>query len=177
MPNDQLKLELTKLRERLHDPRQLRMIVTGLMLAVGYVGIGLPLSSRIEEATRKLAREQKREELAADVERLRTQVANLEARLPKDTDANEWVQYVLHGVRKFPLRLTALDSDSPQRVGPYEAVVLHLELQGAFGDLDSFLHWVESNQRLFRVETARITPAREKSERLVMQLTLLGLKE
>lgn len=176
MPRNETKFDLTKLRQRLHDPRQLRMIVTGLMVAVGYAGICLPLGGRIEETARKLAREQKRKELAADIEQLRTQVDTLEARLPKDTDANEWVQYLLHGVRQFPLKLTALDSDSPERVGPYEAVVLHLELEGAFGDLDSFLHWVESNQRLFRVETARIAPARQSSDSLTMQLTLLGLK-
>lgn len=170
------KAELKKLAERLHDPRQLRLLATGLMLAVGYVAIYMPLSSRIEESTRKLRREQKRNELAEDVERLRRQVETLQTRVPEDTDVNEWVQYVLDGIRRTPLKLATLDSGNPQRVGPYEAIVLHLELEGAFHDLDGFLEWIESNQRFFRVDSARIAPPRNQSDQRLMQLTLLGLR-
>ena len=86
------------------------------------------------------------------------------------------MQYVLAGVRKFPLKLTNLDSDDPQRVGPYEAVVLHVELAGGFQHLDAFLHWLESNHRLFRVDSAKIAPSRGERGGLVMQLTLLGAR-
>jgi type II secretory pathway component PulM len=164
------------LMERLRDPLQLRMVITGVMLAVAYVGINMPLASRIEEAAGKLDKEQKRKALAADIEQLRAEVQGVEARLPEDTDTNEWAQFLLGGVRDSALKLATLKPDGPQRVGPYEAVVFHLELEGTFRDLDAFLHWIESNQRLFRVDAARIAQPRDGGDRLLMQLTLLGLK-
>ncbi len=59
-----------KLLERLHNPAQLKGLVTGLVLLVGYAGIYMPLSSGMEEKTRKLAREQTHLGLARDVEHL-----------------------------------------------------------------------------------------------------------
>ena len=176
MPQSDKLSELKKLVERLHDPFQLRALITGLVLAVGYVGIYMPFNHHIQQTTRKLRHEQKRENLADEIEQLRAQVESFQARLPKETDTYEWVQYVLGAIRETPLIVTSLDPDDPQRVGPYEAVVLQLELQGAFEDLDSFLDWVESNERLFRVDSAKIAPPRDDNGKLSMQLTLLGLK-
>ena len=168
--------ELKRLLEQLHDPVRLRMVTTGLMLLVGYVGIYMPLSSRIDQTTRKLERESKRQETANEVEFLRAQVEKFQDRLPEDTDTNEWVQYVLGGIREFPLKLVALDSDSPRRCGPYDAVVLHVNLEGAFHDLDALFHWLEANERLFRVDSAVIAPASDRSDKLALRLTLLGVK-
>ena len=175
MPSSDNKVDFEKLLERLHDPLQLRVLITGLLLLVGYGGIYMPLSSRIEETTRKLSSEHKRRHLANDVDCLRAQVEKFQARLPEKADTNQWVNYVLDGIRGFPLKLINLDSAGPCRVGPYKAVVLHVQLEGEFHDLDSFLHWLEANQRLLRVDSAKIAPARNANERLVMQLTLLGI--
>ncbi len=170
------RAELRELLERLHNPFRLRVLVTGVMLLVGYAGIYMPLSGRIEETTRKLDNEHKRQALANDVDGLRAQVEKFRARLPDDTDTNQWVHYVLDGLRQFPLKLNSMDSREPQRVGPYEAVVLDIHVEGEFSELDSFLHWLETNQRLFRVDSAKIAPARNQNDKLTMQLSLLGLK-
>lgn len=170
------KTEFQKLLERLQDPFQLRVLITGVMLAIGYAGIYMPLSARIDETSAKLAKERKRQALANDVDSLRAQVSKFQSRLPEGTDTNEWVHYVLDGIREFPLKLVTLDSGSPRRVGPYTAIVLTLELEGSFHDLDSLLYWLEANERLFRVESAKIAPARNANDRLVMRLTLLGMK-
>lgn len=169
------KAELAKLIERLHDPLQLRVFVTGCILLVGYVGLYMPLSGRIDDTARKLSKERARYALIEEVERLRAEVDKFQARLPEKTDTNEWVQYVLEGSREFPIKLINLSTRSPERVGPYEAVVLHVEVAGTFHDLDSFLHWLETNERLFRVDSARIARARTDNN-LVMQFTLLGMK-
>jgi Tfp pilus assembly protein PilO len=163
---------LMELKER---PNALRTLLTGLMLLVGYLGVYTPLSARIDETTLQLDKERKRQELCSQVECLRAQVDRFRSRLPGKTDSNEWVQYVLGGIRKLPLKMLALNSGVPQRLGPYEAVVLKLELEGGFRDLDAFLHWVETNQRLFRVDALKIAPGRGDDSRLVMQMTLLGL--
>ncbi len=176
MPNSETKTELERLLERLRDPLQLRVLITVVVLVTGYAAIYLPLSDRIAQTSRKLSEERKRQDLANEVDCLRTQVARFEARLPEKTDTNEWVQYVLEGIRESSLQLKTLGSEDPQRVGPYEAVVLRVELQGGYRDLDSFLHWLETNQRLFRVDSTKIAPGRGKNDGLVMQLTLLGIK-
>jgi Tfp pilus assembly protein PilO len=176
MQTDDNKASLRDLLERLHDPFRLRVLVTGVMLLVGYAGIYMLLSGRIEETTRKLSNERKRQQLANDIESLREQVDKFQDRLPENTDTNQWVKYVLDGIRRFPLKLSNMDSHSPQRVGPYEAVVLDINVEGEFAELDSFLHWLETNDRFFRVDSAKIAPVRNENGKLSMQLTLLGLK-
>ena len=57
-----------------------------------------------------------------------------------------------------------------------EDVVLRIELEGEYQSLESFLAWLEGNERLFRMDSARIAPSRYSTEQLVMQLNLLGLK-
>lgn len=176
MQSGDYRAEFRELLERLHDPFRLRVLVTGVMLLVGYAGIYMPLSGRIEETNRKLGNEHKRQALANEVDGLRSQVQKFQGRLPDDTDTNQWVHYVLDGLRQFPLKLTSMNSQSPQRVGPYEAVVLDVHVEGEFNELDSFLHWLETNRRLFRVNSAKIAPARNENDKLTMQLSLLGLK-
>jgi len=95
--------------------------------------------------------------------------------LPKDTDTNEWIQYVIGGVRKLPVKLVNLDSADPRRVGPFEAVELRVEVRGYYHGLESFLDWVETNERLFRVDSVAVTPMRN-SNQLEMTVTLLGLR-
>ena len=168
--------EFRKLRQRLDDPRQLRALVTGLILAVGFAGVYMPLSSRIDKMARVVDKEERRHALAEEIEQLRAQVDSFQARLPEDTDTNEWIQYVLAGIRKFPVALVRLDPGEPERVGPYEAVVLHLEIVGEYQNLDSFLDWIEANERLFRVDSMKITPPRGGGNQLLMQLAVQGVK-
>jgi hypothetical protein len=160
--------------ERLHNPVQLRAFITALVLLGGYAGIYMPLSDGIQETTRKLAKEKKHLDLARDIEHLRAQYENFKHRVPDKSDSNEWVRYVLGGVRRFPLKLATLDSEPVRNVGPYKAVVLRIELEGAFLDMNGFLGWLETNERLFRIDAVRIQPHRSGNG-LVMQLTVLGV--
>jgi hypothetical protein len=167
---------LQDLLQPLHGPCRLCAVTTGLMLLVGCAGIYLPLSTWIDDTARSLQRERTRQDLCCQVECLRAQVDKFAARLPQKTDTNEWVEYLLGGLRKFPLHLVTLDCGAARRIGPYEGVVFRMELEGAFRDLDAFLHWVETNQRLFRVESAKIVPARSGANRVTAQMALMGLK-
>ena len=129
----------SRLRERLHDPIQLRAVVTAAVLLVAYAAVYAPLSSEIASATAEINCQQKLCQLAADVEHLRAQYKSFVDRLPKQGDSKEWVQYLLGGIRRFPLRLTALDCDPPREMGPYRAAVLRVELEGVFFDMDALL--------------------------------------
>lgn len=166
---------LAGVTERMHDPFQLRLMVTALILVVALAGLYMPLSQAIEDESRQLAKEEKRLDLALELERLRKQRELFEHRIPQDADVNEWVQYVLDGIRKFPLKLAKLESADVRSVGPYKAVVLRVELEGVFHDMDGFLRWVEANDRLFRLDEVQIAPTRSNKDKQIMELTMLGV--
>jgi len=164
-----------QLINRLYDPVQLRVFTTGVVLLAGYAGIYMPLSDRIETASRKLDVETKRLDLAREIEDLRSLQKKFKDRIPEKSDANEWVQYVLGGIRGFPLKLAALDSDPLRDIGPYKVLVLRVELEGSFPDLNHFVGWLETNDRLFRVDSVRIQPHRSGNGTMIMQLSVLGV--
>ena len=82
----------------------------------------------------------------------------MEKRLPKQVDADEWVQYLLAAIRRSPLKLDSFSPGVMKPLGPYQMVYLSIKLSGSLADLDQFLHWLESNERLFRVESVNLTP-------------------
>jgi hypothetical protein len=164
-----------QLLERLHNPFQLRVALTGLAVVIGYGAVYLPLNGDLEETVRRLTAEHKRRELALDIESLRTRFATFKRRLSDKPDSNEWMEYVLCGIRQFPLKLTMLDPDAPREVGPYKALVVRIELEGPFPDQYALLRWFESNERIFRVDAVKIAPHRKIEGMRVMQLTILGL--
>lgn len=169
------KTAVQKLAERLRDPIQFRIFVMMIVLAIGYVGVYMPLEGRITETTQRLARAKEHQDLVNDIDMLKAQVDRVVARLPKNTDTNEWIEYVLRGVRQFPVKLTALDSENPRQVGPFEAVVLRVKVQGEYHGMETFLKWIETNERLFRVDKIIVKKARG-TDKLEMDVTILGLR-
>ena len=160
---------------RLRDPTQLRMFLTSLVLSIGYLPIFSPLSSSIDASRRELVAENKRLEVARDIEALREQYLSFKQRLPEKVDTNEWVQYILDGIRRFPVKLLALNPDSDQKLGPYKVMVLKIELQGTLKNMNGFLKWLETNERIIRVDTVGILPGRNKNGMLLMRLVVLGV--
>jgi hypothetical protein len=165
----------SNLLERLYDPLQLRICVMSAVLLLGYGAIYMPLNNQITETSKKLDRDKKLLDLAGRLEQLQQQYQTVAKRIPPQADSKEWVQYVLEGIRSFPLKLTKLDFREPKQVGPYRVVVLQVELEGSCFDMDRLLCWFESNRRLFRADEVRIIPARDNKNILVLQLTVLGL--
>jgi len=162
--------------EHLHNPTHLRFILTMVVVGIGYATVYLPLNSSITAATKKLADSQKRLSLADDVDRLRKQFQLVERRLPKQADADEWVQYVLAAIRRSPLKLDSFSPGVTKALGPYQMVYVSIKLSGSLTDLDQFLHWLESNERLFRVENVSITPkSRDDGDDLNMEIAILGV--
>jgi hypothetical protein len=85
------------------------------------------------------------------------------------------MRYVLDGIRKLPLKLITLDATGTKNVGPYTAIVMNVELEGQYADLDSLLRWLETNERLFRVDELKVAPQRNGNGNLVMQVTVVGV--
>lgn len=178
-----------RLLERMHDPLQLRVVVIGTVLLLGYSGVYMPLDAKISATKQELAREQKLADLANSLEQLQVQCRSFGKRLPQQADSKEWMQYMHEGVRRFPLKLAKLDCLPPKKAGPYPVVVLKIELEGSYFDLDQFLRWLESNPRLLRADEIDIAVAKntakdkekgkevekESKDNMVMKLTVLGL--
>jgi hypothetical protein len=162
------------LLRRLHDPTQLRILVTGLALVIGYVGIYLPLDGAHGAARLRQSEARTRLELSNDTERLRVQVKGFAHHLPLETDPNEWVEYVLGGIRSLPIKLVKLEAAPPRTIGPYKVVVLRIVLEGTFKELNNFLLWLDGNERLLRVDAIKLEPDSNRRS-LTMQLTVLGM--
>ena len=176
MSNQSYRQQLQKVTEQLRDPFRFRIFVTLVVLGLAYFAIYTPLNGKIEETKRKLSQEQRLEALSQDVELLRAQMEFFEHRLVKGSDVNEWIEYVLNGVRALPVQLINLELKDERKVGLYRAVGLRLEVSGEMKGLDALLHWLETNDRLFRVDVMKLAPDRKRQTQRVMQLDLLGLK-
>ena len=165
----------TKVIDQLHDPVRLRVCVLASILAIGYFAVYTPLQERISDLTKNLDRDRKKLALAARNDKLQAEYVVFNDRIPKVTDNKEWVQFMLDGIRKFPLRLTKLNCQDSKHVGPYRAVVMNIELEGRFFDMDAFIRWVELNERLLRIDEISMAPSHSGEDQTVLRLTVLGL--
>jgi Tfp pilus assembly protein PilO len=164
-----------KLVAKLHEPVPLRLAL-GIALMASWYSLGYTqMSARIEETTVKLAGDRKRLALATEVEALRAEEAVFEDRLPPRDDPNEFLQYVLAGIRSFPLKLGSLNPEKPKDAPPFEVASVRVELEGKFEDLDAFLRWVETDKRLLRVDGVSMGPDQREAGIVRVQLSVLGL--
>lgn len=164
-----------KLKKRIRDPLQLRIVVGGSLLVAWYVGVFRPISSEIDAVSAARARSEAHLAPAREIEALRSQAALFRDRLPPKTDPNEWVEYMLAGIRKYPLKLLKLEPQKMMKHGPFDLVVLRIEIQGTFSDLDALLGWIEANPRLFRVDLVELQPSQGNLGGLVLRMTVLGV--
>ena len=159
--------------KRLRNSNQLRMILTGFVVLIGYGVVYMPLSNDIADTRATLLAAQKRLRLTKEIESLRAEYKQCQPRLSEKPDPNEWVQYVLGDLRTRPVNLRTVDFRPVRDVGPYKAIVLRIELEGSFQNLQAFLSWLETNKRFFRVDGLNI--ATTKGQNLVMELAIMGM--
>lgn len=165
----------TQLIDRLHEPIPLRLAL-GLALLGSWYYLGYsPMNARIAATQAKLELDRKRLILGTEVEALRRKEARFVDRLPPRSDPNEFLQYVLGGVRSSTLKLVSLSPEKPRDAGPFEIALVKLELQGDFRDIQAFLRWVETDHRLLRVDGLTVGQDAKDPETLKAQLVVLGL--
>lgn len=146
------------LLERLRNPTELRIFLMAVVLGIGYVAIYLPLDTSIATTTRKLEEGRKRLEVAEQAELLQKQYRQIQSRIPKNPDASEWTQYVLNEVQRSPLNLVSFNPSLPQALGGCQILSIRIKVTGSLAEVDSFLSWIELNQRLFRVDSITLAP-------------------
>ncbi len=165
----------SSLQERLQDPVQLRVFLTGAVLLIGYGAIYTPLSDSIASESRLLAAEKKRNQLAISISRAEREQGKLSEQLPTDASTSEWMQYLLAGIRQWPLQLHSLDPKPRRRMGPFEVDEFQIELEASFDDLKAFIQWIESGERLMRIDQIKFAPSRGEDALIQLSLTVLAL--
>jgi hypothetical protein len=153
-------------------PAKLRLAVTAAIGALVVVAAFVPLSDQIQQARADLAAQRRRLDAVKDVEALRHDIGEYRGRIGDTSDTNEWVQYLLGGSRQAQVHLRNMESKEPQKVGPYKAVCLVVELEGSFPRLRQFVEWLEQSPRLLRVEEVRFE---RQPVNVMMKLRVLGL--
>jgi hypothetical protein len=165
--------------DRLYDPIQFRVLSCLAMLLTWYFLIYGPLSEGMVRRTDLLARERTRLALARELEQLKVKLQPLDARLPPKTDATEYLQYLLGGIRSLPLKLVKLDPTTPVEHGPFQVAVFRVEVEGRYADVHALVRWVEENPRLMRVDALRVEPPTRgrlaEPGIVVAQMTVLGI--
>lgn len=156
----------------LSDPVKMRLAVIVGMTAVAIMAVYRPLVGQIETRQRQVVAQGKRANLIASVEAFRKQAKVYRPRISENSDTNEWVQYILKGLRKSGVKLRDMASRQPRRVGPYRAIVLTVEVQGNYKTIKSLMEWLEQSDRLLRVDSIR---CQKKLGAIEMKVTLLGL--
>jgi Tfp pilus assembly protein PilO len=158
--------------KHLSDPAKLRMLVVSGLVLSSVVLAYMPLTQQIAEKKAFLADKKRRLDAIKDVEVLRGEVDSYRRRIPKDADTNEWVQYILAGLREVRVKLRDMESKPPRKVGPYHTVTLAIEVEGTYAEVKRFVEWLEQSDRLLRIDSTRLE---KQSDSLVMRLVLLGL--
>jgi len=160
----------------LRNPTRLRLALSAAILLSWYFGVYSPTSEYMTLASTRTDSERKRAVTAREIEKLRSILTPCQDRIPDQAGLNELIQYVMAHVRTLPINLIDLKPGKVKDHGPYDNLSLRLQFESTYEDLDALLHWVETNQRLLRVDTLKIDPAKEKN-RLTVQLELVSLAE
>lgn len=158
--------------KHLGNPAKLRLAVVAVLGTGAILGVYMPLSDQADANRATLAAHHERNEAVADVEKLRKEVAEYEGRIGQHSSANDWVQYMLDGLREYPVKLRDMQSKPLRRVGPYLAVTLTMEIEGTYRRMKGFMEWLESSDWVLRVDSLRFD---KRPKALSMKITVLGL--
>jgi Tfp pilus assembly protein PilO len=154
------------------DPAKMRLAVVLAATALAIGAVYYPLSGQIEQERVEVESQKKRLETIQAVESLRRDVKAFRSRVDKQSDTNEWVQYMLAGSRQIGVRLRSMETKDPRKVGPYLAVPLTMEMQGTYLQLKSFVEWLDQSERLLRIDALRL----EKTPGfIIMRVNVFGL--
>ncbi len=156
----------------LSDPLKMRLAVIVGLTAVAIMAVYRPLVGQIETKQRQLAAQRKRASLIASVEAFRKQAKVYRPRIGEKSDTNEWVQYILTGLRKSGVKLRDMSSKQPRTVGPFKAIVLTVEVEGDYKTIKDLMQWLEQSDRLLRVDNMR---CEKRPGSIGMKVSLLGL--
>jgi Tfp pilus assembly protein PilO len=163
--------------KQLSHPLKLRLVLCVAMIVVWQALFFSPLSDNVSATTARIARERKRIATAREIEKLKKSLAPQRDLIGSGDDIHELIRHVMGRIRSSPLRLVDLKPEKAKDLGPFEAIGLHLSIEGRYADIDEFLGWAETNRRLLRVDAIRLAPHSREPGRLTGIVTLVALAD
>lgn len=173
---------LNSLRDLLHKPNQLGLVLNIVLLVAWYLATYSPLHRAIAQDDYRLKIGRQRLALAHEVEHLRQQAEAFRGFLPESGEGDIWVPFIMSGVRQFPeIKLVSLEPRPPIKVGPYSASAYRIVIEGRYPILEQFLRWLEESPRLIRIDSIQVSRksgggASQAGGLNEMQLLLIGIE-
>ncbi|WP_152054034.1 hypothetical protein [Tautonia marina] len=170
------------LRDLLHQPNRLGLVLNLVLLVAWYLATYSPLHRAIAQDDHRLNIGRQRLALAHEVEHLRQQAEAFSALLPESDEGDIWVPFIMSGVRQFPeIKLVSLEPRPSMKVGPYSASAHRIVLEGNFPVLEQFVRWLEASPRLIRIDSIQVSrktgsSASQGGGLNEMQLLLIGVE-
>ena len=103
---------------------------------------------------------------------LRREVAVYQPFLGAKADNNDWAEFLLKGSRESKVHFRGMEAKQPEKVGPYRAVSLAVEVEGTYEELKAFVEWLEKSDRILRLDTVRFE---KMPGTVMMKVYVLGL--
>lgn len=171
-----LRRELGEMGDRLRklrqDPPAFRMGVAAALLAVGLMGVTVPLGSSLSDKREALTSTRERAHVAA---RLGKHVALCELAAPRLTaqaDPVNWGDYTAAGLRAAGLRLLSQEAPEIEEIGSFRLVRLRLRAGGSYAAITDFVDRIERGARLMRIDRIAITFGQTELE---LEVEVVGL--
>ena len=164
--------------EQLRHPMKLRLCLCATIITGWYLLFYSPLTEQMAATTAGIATARKRVGTAREIEQLKEVLAPYQKRILAGADVNELMRHVIDHLRASPLKLIDLKPEKSKDLGPFVTIGLQLKLEGRFADIDEFLRWVETDRRLLRIDTIKLSPTNtEPPGRLTAVFVVLSLGE
>ena len=144
--------------DQIRQPLKLRLLLCSAIITGWYVLFFSPLSEETTATTARIVSERKRVATARQIEQLKKAMVPYKGRVLAGADLNELMQHLIAHMRSSPLKLLDLKPEKSKDLGPYETLGLKLALEGRFTEIDEFLKWVETDQRLLRIDSIKLDP-------------------
>ena len=140
------------LLKAVHDPAQLRLIVSGLIGAIGIFGLCRPEARALDESRTKCALLEATAEDAEELSHLTAQSDGYDARLPKVDDASDWQQYVTKHLEASGIKMRKIEPRKMLQSSKFHVVVMEVTADGMFPNLIDFLDRLERGERIVRFD-------------------------
>lgn len=163
--------------KQLSQPLKLRLVLCAATIVTWQALLCGPLGDRVSATTGRITSERRRAATAREIEQLKKSLAPHRDLVGLGDDVHELMRHVIGRIRSSPLRLVDLKPEKAKNVGPFEAIGLHLTIEGTYSDIDEFLGWAETHRRLLRIDSLRLTPNARDPGRLLGNVTLVALAD
>ncbi len=161
-----------KLRVLREDAAALRLVVIALMLAVGLMGVAMPLDQGLQERADEVRRLRRLCRVCDDLEESLEVLDAVGDRIAVAADPVEWSKWAADLATAAGLVVLQQHPPAAQEFGELSVLRIGMRVSGSWTGLIGFLRALEGAHRLVRVDRVDIALGEDA---LVMDVELLGL--